>query len=917
LLAVPAATFILPDLFGGHLLLTGDNLQQNFPLRVLDGRMLRQGHLPFWNEYIFSGTPLLAGFNAGSFYLLTALFVVFPDRVAWITTEVVLFSAIAVGMYAFLRALALSTVAAVFGAATFAFSGVVLSQVNHLDMTEGFASLPFMLLAILFIVRDGRWRWAVLFGVAYAFVILGGAPEAMLDEGLLLIVYAAMVAGRDRQRWLRVLTRGGAGVALALALAAVQWLPGLSAISNSQRSGLGSAFASTGSFPPANSLLSVVPYLFGGYGKLGTHRYFGTLNLPEVGIYVGILPLIALLTMWHPRWPSRLAHSERLRWYAIALLGVLLAFGPSTPLEHVFNAIPVYGHQRLQGRNMIDLSLALCVLFAGWLDRRPAPATEDALNGTDGPAGAEEPVPARGEPLLAFGRAAALVPLVLVVGLGVWAWADPNSLVRAFTPALGSPLKDHAVRLAVVIALGFTALAALVAWLRPFVRQRRWLVLAALAMAADLGFVAGTSQLLNVPPNAVLSGRTPVETYVAAHLGPGARFDVYDPLGYARGPSDVVTGLPDVNMLAGLHSVGGYASIVGQSYNRVTFTHTPGDLNVPLLAAGGFDRLDLQDILTAPEYLLVPLHDPPATLHEVDPKAEPGRTDPALPMGIGLGLAINAYPAHPAPRPALEVHGTDAWFFGTALRPAGATVLLARGAGQPSRLRFGALRHGGTVQWGAPVAVPAGALSASGGVPAGAADGLEVQVLAGRLPPHQAVVSVGARSYELDGSLSDALRPGTWRQQGNVEGYTLFTRVQPPRPLSIVNAGNGPGAPRLQVLMSGANGESVRVQGRTPSVLVRAVAWDPGWHATLTVNGGTARPVSVLRRGLVQQVRVPAGSVVVAFAYRPPHWEVASAISTGAALLLVLLLVDVVLRRRGRLTLGGLVRRVSRRGGPG
>ena len=201
LTAVPLAAFVLPDLISGRLLMTGDNIQQNYPLRVLVGSMFRHGQLPFWNPYIFSGTPLMADFNAGAFYPLIAFFVVLPDRAAWVVTEVVVFAAIAVGMYVFLRALALSTVACFLGAATFAFAGPVLSQVNHLDMTEGFVAIPWMLLAVHHITRDGRWRWSVLLGVAYASVILAGAPEAMLDEALLVLAYAALSAGLSRHRW--------------------------------------------------------------------------------------------------------------------------------------------------------------------------------------------------------------------------------------------------------------------------------------------------------------------------------------------------------------------------------------------------------------------------------------------------------------------------------------------------------------------------------------------------------------------------------------------------------------------------------------------------------------------------------------------------------------------------------------------
>ncbi len=195
LIAIPTAGFVLPDLISGRLVITSDNLQQNYPLHVLVGAMLRHGQLPFWNQYIFSGTPLMADFNAGAFYPLMGLFVALPDRVAWITTEVVLFAAIAIGMYVFLRALKLSTMACLLGAATFAFAGPVLSQVNHVDMTEGYAAIPWMLLAVHHIVRDGRWRWTIVLGIAFATVILAGAPEAMLDEALMVVAYAALSAG--------------------------------------------------------------------------------------------------------------------------------------------------------------------------------------------------------------------------------------------------------------------------------------------------------------------------------------------------------------------------------------------------------------------------------------------------------------------------------------------------------------------------------------------------------------------------------------------------------------------------------------------------------------------------------------------------------------------------------------------------
>jgi hypothetical protein len=878
LIGLPAAAFILPDLLGGHLVMTGDNLQQNYPLHVLVGSMVRHGQLPFWNPYLFSGTPLLAGFNAGAFYPLVGLFVILPDRAAWIATEVILFSLIGVGMYLFLRALTLSTVACVLAALTFVCSGVVVGQANHLDMTEGFASIPFMLLAVLHIVRGGRWRWSVLLGIGFALVIFGGAPEAMLDEALLVGVYAALSAGFDRTRWWRVLTRCGTGAALALGLAAAQWLPGLAAIANSQRSGLGSSFTGSGSFPPAYGLLSLVPYLYGGFGHLGEAMFFSHYNLPEVEIYMGILPVIALLTLWRPRWPSRLAAGERITWYVVGLIGLLLAFGANTPLEHLFNAIPLYGRQRLQSRNMIDVVVATCVLFAGWIDRRKNV----------------------GDRSVTFDRRIALVPFSLVLALAGWALVAPASLVTTLSSGSGSAAEAHTVRQATLIALGFCAAAAAIVWLRPVLRRRRWLLLVSACTVLDLGLVVGTSGLVTVPSNALVGGATPIEDHVAADLTSGGRFDLFNPQRYGEGPREAAAGLPDDNVLAGLPSVGGYASIVNGHYNARTLTHGQGQLNIALLGAGELDGLDLQAMVTAPEYFLLPLRGTPTTLGDVGQVAEARGTDPVLPMGIQADVPDGGYPAYPAPRGELGTGRSSRWFFGESLQPLRASVLLTTASAGGVRIRFGTVHANGSTTWGAPVTVAGGARSVAGQLPSGAgsAVGLAVQVISGRLPPHQATITVGSRTYELDGSLSDVIRPGPWRPSGSADDFSLFARTAPPHPLyAVPHAGRR--SPNVSVVSAAANSETVSVRAAVPTVVVRDVAWDAGWRASVSVNGRPAVPLRVAPHGLTQQVRLPAGADLVTFTYRPPHWLVASSLTAGSVLFLLILAV-VTLIRRGR-----------------
>jgi len=178
LVLIPTAVFVGADLFGGHLLLSGDNLIQSYPLHVLVGTELRKGQFPAWDPYIWSGTPLAAGLNASALYPTTLLFALMNPHAAWIIGEIFVFGSVGVGTCLLLSDSGISPLPAFLGAAVFAFGGAVATQVSvHTDMADGLASLPWMLLAVRRIATDGRWRWAVALGIAFGLTILAGAPE--------------------------------------------------------------------------------------------------------------------------------------------------------------------------------------------------------------------------------------------------------------------------------------------------------------------------------------------------------------------------------------------------------------------------------------------------------------------------------------------------------------------------------------------------------------------------------------------------------------------------------------------------------------------------------------------------------------------------------------------------------------------
>jgi hypothetical protein len=154
LVALPAVVFGIPALLG-HTILPGDDLGQNFPLRVLAGREIRDGHLPLYDPYIWSGAPLLAGWNAGAAYPFTWLFAILPGIAAWTVNLIATWAAAGLGMFCFLRALRLGSLASFLGAFSFAFAGAMSAQVTHFGLIAGMSWVPLQLLSILRLAWPG------------------------------------------------------------------------------------------------------------------------------------------------------------------------------------------------------------------------------------------------------------------------------------------------------------------------------------------------------------------------------------------------------------------------------------------------------------------------------------------------------------------------------------------------------------------------------------------------------------------------------------------------------------------------------------------------------------------------------------------------------------------------------------------
>ena len=874
LIVLPVLAFGLPALLG-HAVVPGDDLTQNYPLRVLVGRQLASGHLPLFDPYIWSGAPLLGGWNAGAAYPLTLLFAVLPGVAAWTVNLIATWAVAGAGMFWFLRALRLSTIASFLGALTFAFAGAMPAQVGHFGLVAGMSWVPVQLLAVLRLSQpralQSRLAWIAVLATAFGLTILAGEPRAVDNAGAIVVMYTLWHVARAGRRGATVVALSVvAGLALGACLGAVQLLPGLAAISTSQRAAGSLTLYNSGSLPPGWLLLMLVPDLLGGSGSVGQPAFFAGYQLAEVTSYVGILPLVAALAMLG-RLRRRGPVPGWLVWHLIALAGIILALGGNTPAGQLLAHLPLFGLQRLQSRNIMITDTALAVLLAYWVDEAPRAVSRAAAT-------AAGRCRWRADAATVLGVLAPTAVLV-VAALAVWrtgsllGWlAVSPAAIRAagsLAPSV-APFAILAVAALVLVALGARLPA-----------RRRTRLIASFVVADVVVFTllavvavlpasdhhtasAARAAQQGLRERAISSPVKPAG--LLAHPG---RFAIYDP-GLIDASLLPVLASPDLNALSAAASVQGYSSIVDGRYAAATGSHraTGGGQDVlspRAIADGVLGQLNTSVLITLPRYLVT----------------GPAGTAPGPRAGSG--------------RRSIQAGQRGTWYLGAALRIVAVTVPDAHAATDAaSGFRIGLLTPSGQIRWLAARAVTRTSLAVRLPRPVTAV------ALTGRAGRRQADLGAPAlteadgRVVVANGVLQTALTPPQWAYATSDGPFAVFADRDASGALTVSSLDGGPAPAGAKArTLSGAASEPaiVAVQSSRGVRITRSVADIPGWTATWQPATGPACSLAVHRAGLVQAVDVPAGRGILTWRYSPPLGAAGLALSLVALSLLALLLI--------------------------
>lgn len=329
----------------------------HFPLITHIVNALRDGVVPLWDPFAYSGYAFFADITTSMFYPPQfALYAVAlaAGQLSYLMVEwfqAAHFALLGVTMYALLRDMQLGRAASLVGAITSAFGGFMSAQMQHFSWYAVVAWMPLLLLCIRRGLRDGGPWPAVVFALVTALTILSGYPPgvAVFLPMLLTAVLAGIVEGW-RQRPLRVALARVALLAVAGALGAglsgLQLLPYMEAQPSS-------TLTSAGSGLDLRMMATIVlpdfwGHLSDGVGVRGTNH---TTNYVYGGALLALFVSALAAGLWHRRFEQDRPHAasiprmpvDVLFWVANGGFAFACMFGEPMRVSTLFTSIPSVG----------------------------------------------------------------------------------------------------------------------------------------------------------------------------------------------------------------------------------------------------------------------------------------------------------------------------------------------------------------------------------------------------------------------------------------------------------------------------------------------------------------------------------------------------------------------------------------------
>lgn len=350
-----------------------DVVDELYPWKHFTIETVKNGQLPLWNPYSFSGTPHLANYQTAVLSPFNLLFFILPFIDAW--SVLILLQPILAGFftYIYLRSLKLSVSASLLGSIAFMFCGFMVTWMAYGTMAMAIAFLPLILFCTerIFLKQNGVSN--VLLAIAIAVCFFSGHFQISLYVAIFSLAYLIFKFSttKNAKSFFVALFFYLVGIILCLP----QVLPSLQLYSASSRSEL---FSNAGGIAPQYLVTLFAPDFFG--NPVTRNDWFG--YYAEWASFIGIIPLtlacVALSDLFDFRGRRAASTGETAPesekkfilnnnfvffFFIVSIIALLLAL--NTPLQKMLSLlkVPVFSTS-IPSRIIVLFSFSFSVLAA-------------------------------------------------------------------------------------------------------------------------------------------------------------------------------------------------------------------------------------------------------------------------------------------------------------------------------------------------------------------------------------------------------------------------------------------------------------------------------------------------------------------------------------------------------------------------
>lgn len=347
-----------PIFFQGKTLIFGDNFSLMVPGKIYTIEWLKQGILPFWNPHLFGGLPWIGDINQSILYPFTTLFLFLKPATAINWTIIIHLVLTFFGMYRLISLWGKNNFdnkknipdMAILGAIFWTFSTQMINALNNITFLQSVAWMPWVIYFGLLIQKKTINKFLFSFFVLLQF--LGGYPQHVIFTISTTVVFSIFenihfFKTRNfikirKWLWSWVIT-----AFLTVGLSAFVWLPFWESLLGSTRVIQSSTQAVSGSLHPLEVIKVFLPYFFDN-AQQGVRWGPAWNGLPNVVLYI---PWIIFLVLGNSL--AKFKEDKNIRFLALfSLVTFLLAFGENLPgYSFLQSVVPILKFSR--GPSMI------------------------------------------------------------------------------------------------------------------------------------------------------------------------------------------------------------------------------------------------------------------------------------------------------------------------------------------------------------------------------------------------------------------------------------------------------------------------------------------------------------------------------------------------------------------------------------